>query len=254
MSDGRGDRQTAYQILVSAAPETLAADVGDLWDSGLVVSETCEGVPYGGDPLASRGRYWWKVRLGDRDSAAGAWSEPVSFEMGLLESEAWLAVWVGAAAGVSSPLIRRDFDLPAAPRLARAYVSGLGYHELHLNGAKVGDHVLDPITTTYDRDPEFLYSDELHPRVLYVVHDIAGQLREGPNAIGLMLGHGWYSAEADVGTPPDHHKPYGDRPRALAQLEIELVTGDGRIVRSGALTMPRVTVKPSSSEMGEPIA
>jgi alpha-L-rhamnosidase len=146
--------------------------------------------------------------------------------MGLLGPVDWRAVWIGAAAGVSSPLIRRDFDLPAAPRRARAYVSGLGYHELHLNGAKVGDHVLSPITTTYDRDPEFLYSDELHPRVLYVVHDVTDQVSEGPNAIGLMLGHGWYSAEADVGTPPGHHKPYGDRARALAQLEIELVTGE----------------------------
>jgi alpha-L-rhamnosidase len=226
VSDRRAEAQSGYQIIVSSTPENLTRDVGDKWDSGRVASVTVEGVPYGGAAFASRERAWWKVRLWDRDGTAGEFSAPARFEMALLAPDDWQARWIGAAAGVSAPLLRAEFRLDAVPRRARVYLTGLGYHELRLNGVKVGDNVLDPASTTYDRDPSFPYSDELHPRVLYVVHDVTAHLVDGANAVGLMLGHGWYSVEPGVPGPPAHHAPWGDRPRGLLQLEIELANSE----------------------------
>ena len=231
-SDRGDETQTSYQILISGTPDGPDHDRGDIWDSGRVSSDVCEGVPYDGRALMSRERCWWKVRLWDRDRHPGPWSEAAVFEMGLLHADDWRARWIGTRAGVSSPLLRTEFTVDAAPRRARAYVSGLGYCELRLNGAKVGDHVLDPAPTTYDHDPDLPFTHELHPRVLYVVYDIADRVRMGPNAVGLMLGHGWFSSEPGVGSPPAHHKPFGDRPRALVMLEIELETGERVLIDS----------------------
>ncbi|MDH7480629.1 MAG: family 78 glycoside hydrolase catalytic domain [Armatimonadota bacterium] len=80
-----------------------------------------------------------------------------------------------------APLFRREFELPKPVKWARAYVTGLGYCELHLNGRKVGDRVLDPAYTVFDK------------RVLYSTYDVTEMLRQGRNAVGVILGKGWYS-------------------------------------------------------------
>lgn len=80
-----------------------------------------------------------------------------------------------------APHLRRTFNVQRPIRSARAYVAGIGYHELYLNGGKVGDHVLDPAFTRYDR------------RVLYVTHDVTSLLKHGQNAVGVILGNGWYN-------------------------------------------------------------
>src|SRR5438445_4658987 len=99
-----------------------------------------------------------------------------------------------AQKGVSSPLFRRAFSIEKPIRRARVYVSGLGYYELFINGKKVGDRVLEPASTYYNNDQPF----KLRTRVLYVAHDVTDYLQKGSNVIGVMLGHGWYSAEADI--------------------------------------------------------
>lgn len=98
--------------------------------------------------------------------------------------------------------------------------------------------MLDPANTTYDHDPDLYDGDGKparipSPRVLYSVHDITGLLRPGTNATGLMLGHGWYSAEEDIGPGPMPRTPYGDRPRALLQIEIETADGRRSVVATG---------------------
>ena len=113
---------------------------------------------------------------------------------------------------------RRTTSTLAEIARARAYVSGLGYFELTVNGRKVGENVLDPATSYYDNDQPFV----LGSRVFYVVHDITGLLRGGANASGLMLGPGWFSKEADVPESPGHRDAYGDRPVALVQVGAEL--------------------------------
>lgn len=344
---GRVQRQTAYEILVASSTETLGRGEGDVWDSGRAASQGAAYIEYGGAPLASFTRYWWKVRLWDAQGTPSPFSEPAWFEMALLEPGDFQAQWIrgikdlpnsngyhseqvdredkvqwvkidlgeprtvsevriyparpfdsvrdepgfgfpvryrlemaeddqrfinekaflgraaqdqpnpgtepvvysfeprnaryvwfaatklykngdneyllalaeievldsegnNAALGKTliassneqkygwrlanlvdgfrvsqrrktrSPLMRKEFQIAKGVARARAYASGLGYYELRLNGAKVGDRVLDPASTVHRK------------RTLYSVYDVTNQLRQGPNVAGMMLGHGWH--------------------------------------------------------------
>lgn len=97
----RGQRQTAYQVLVASTPALLADDKGDLWDSGRVESDEQNQIEYSGNPLASRNVCHWKVRVWDRDGTPSAWSRPAVWSMGLLEPEDWHGRWIGC--GQPSP-------------------------------------------------------------------------------------------------------------------------------------------------------
>lgn len=189
-SDGRGQRQTAYRVLVATEPELLNQDQADLWDSGRVVSEQTFLIPYAGKPLASRQAAHWKVRVWDKDGNESGWSPVASWEMGLLDLGDWTAAqWIRLAEdnrnspltkrayqtdnmkeprmveAEASPLMRREFEVKRGIQRARAYVCGLGYHELSLNGRRCGDAVLEPGQTTYD----------VH--AYYVTHDITKLVR-----------------------------------------------------------------------------
>jgi len=201
----RGERQTAYRILVSSTEQFLRNDNGDLWDSGEIKSAGNVHVRYQGKPLRSRQQCYWKVQVWDKDGQSKGWSKPALFEMGLLDKNDWSpAVWIvmaddarrspltarslvtTAMTGLQerqsfpSPIFRRDFEVRRKVVRARAYICGLGYYELYINGKKIGDQVLDPGQTTYDA------------RAFYIVHDITSQLNAGRNAVGIWLGNGFY--------------------------------------------------------------
>lgn len=178
---GRAYAQEAYRIYVATRPELLEDDQGDLWDSDVVCSSHSVDIVYAGKAMCSRQRCYWKVRVWGVDGTQQ--DSPITqWELGLLESEDWEAEWIGYPAGVDGGALyfRREFDLFARVKSARVYVCGLGYHELSINGSKIGDHVLDPAWTAYDK------------RVLYCVHDLGFHLRSGRNVIGVMVGNGWY--------------------------------------------------------------
>lgn len=234
---GPGGDQTAYQLLVAGDPGSLNPGGADLWNSGRVAGDRVNGVAYEGRPLTGGRRYWWTVRLWGADGAPGPWAPPATFETGLLGREEWHATWIAAEAGISSPLLRTEFEVPGRVRRARAYVAALGYYEMRLNGRRVGDRVLDPAPTDYDHDPGLVDGEGeaariTGPRVLYSTYDITDLVVGGAdgaaavNAVGLVLGHGWYSAEDDLGPRPFPRTPLGDRPAALLQIEIE--TDDDR--------------------------
>ena len=227
-ASGRDRRQSAYRVLVASAPGVLDSGAGDKWDSGWVASDDTAGVAYAGAPLGSGERCWWKVQVWDGDGRRGADSPPAVFEMALLAPEDWAAAWIGADPVVSAPLLRKEFRLAGPPQRARCYVTGLGYYELYVNGRRVGDQALNPATTYYHNDQPF----ELGSRVLYATHDVTRLLRAGRNAVGLMLGHGWYSAEDDVPPSPSHREPYGPAPVGLLQLAVELGGGERASVAS----------------------
>ncbi|MCX6865573.1 MAG: family 78 glycoside hydrolase catalytic domain, partial [Verrucomicrobia bacterium] len=125
---------------------------------------------------------------------------------------------------VSAPLFRREFGISGEMKRARVYISGLGWNELHINGNKVGDHVLDPATTYYHNDQPF----ELGSRILYVTHDVTDFLRKGKNTIGVMLGNGWYSNdEAVLGKDVTGRQSFGTRPILRLQMNVEYT--DGRV-------------------------
>jgi alpha-L-rhamnosidase len=218
-ADGRGVVQTSYQILVASSPENLDRERGDLWNSGKVASDQSIQVVYSGAPLTSRQRCWWKVRVWDNRGQVSGWSRPASWTMGLLKPEDWTAKWIGGPGGENgaSPLLRKSFTV--GPNLARAtaYVSGLGFYELRLNGQKVGDHELDPGFTRYDR------------RVLYVTYDVTKQMRRGTNALGAMLGNGWYNYTVRAAWDFDK-AAWRDRPKLLCQVVLEYADGTTQIV------------------------
>jgi len=242
-STRRAQTQAAYQILVASSEEDLKQGIGNLWDSGKVVSSESVNIPYEGPALTSGQKCWWKVRCWNepgygggyagvpnhdlrtvqamREQRPGTYSAPATFEMGLLKPGDWQGKWIGAGSEVSSPLLRKAFTLNTQVKRATVHVCGLGYYELYLNGKKVGDHVLDPGTTHYHNDQPM----ELGSRVLYVTYDVTDQLMAGANALAVMLGHGLYSAEKDVQPSPSGREPYGDRPRVILQMNVELADG-----------------------------
>jgi alpha-L-rhamnosidase len=241
-STRRGDAQNAYHILVASSPELLAADRGDLWDSGRVLGGESTHIVYGGRRLESRQACWWKVRLWDREGKVSRWSAPARWEMGLLHPSDWSAQWIAAARFEESrltrtdpaPYFRKEFSIDGAVRSARAYICGLGYYELYLNGAKVGDHVLSPNQTDYDRRSlrRLLYpfDDKTSKRVLYVTYDVTAHFRSGRNAVGVILGNGWYNMRDRVA---EGWMWYG-APRFILQVEIQCADGSSLRVCSDA--------------------
>ncbi len=233
-SQWRGQKQTAYQVLVANEEKRLVENKADLWDSGKIVSDQSIHVVYGGKALASRTRCYWKVRVWDRDDKPTSFSDTALWEIGLLAPEDWSAKWISAPGGQDkspqpAPLFRKAFTLARRPQSARIYLCGLGYYELHLNGAKVGDHVLDPAFTRYDR------------RALYVTYDVTRQLKRGPNALGVILGNGWYNMHTRCVWDFDK-APWRDRPTLLCQLEI-IFDDDSKVVVASDDTW-RVTTGP----------
>ncbi len=109
VSKQRGETQTAYQVLVSSSKDLLAADKGDLWDSGRVQSNQSVGIQFAGKPLLSRAACFWKVRIWDRNGKPSGWSLPASWTMGLLQSSDWNAQWI------SDPLLADPANRPLTP-------------------------------------------------------------------------------------------------------------------------------------------
>ena len=210
-----GARQTAYQLQSAWTREDLEASRAT-WDTGRMASDQSQQVRFDGPPPEPRQRTWWRVRAWDEAGLPTPWSDPAWFETGALSMADWGASWVEAPPRQAdqpeaAPLFRKEFAVAGPVRQARAYVCGLGYHELYLNGMKVGDGVLEPAQTDYPK------------RALYVAHDITGLLHPGENAVGLWVGDGWYDQSRMYG-----NMSYGE-PCAIALLE--WVLEDGAVTR-----------------------
>jgi alpha-L-rhamnosidase len=213
-------------VLVSPSPQVAYQVVADGWDSGRVTSNQTIHVPWAGPPLASRQRVRWRVRVWDADGAEHE-SSDASFEMGLLDEADWQARWITLDRPVEgpypSPFLRRSFEVRAGLAQARLYVTALGLYDASINGARVGDQHLRPGWTDY------------HRRVPYQAYDVTDQVGPGRNAIGVVLGDGWYAGHlgwADAtGEAPARHV-YGDSVQLLAQLELRYDDGTVEVVAS----------------------
>ncbi len=129
---------------------------------------------------------------------------------GAYGSAPWGEVGFKEERRLAARMLRKDFDAGAGLQRATVYFSGLGTSELYLNGSKVGDAVLSPGLTDYDK------------RVLYVTYDVTRQLKAGANAIGVMLGNGrFYAPRAQ---DPIHFRSFGT-PRLLLQMDLEYADG-----------------------------
>jgi alpha-L-rhamnosidase len=222
---GRDWKQSAYQILVASDARALARDRADLWDSGRVASDASLQVEYRGKPLASRQRCFWKVRVWDAMGSPSGWSKPQSWEMGLLTPADWgESQWIGLEAKGEgqppAPFLRKEFTVRGKVKRARLYASGLGYAELHLNGKKLGG--------ASEREPGYTNFDK---RVLYVAHDVTSSIKAGANALGVILGTGWYDVH-DLATWRFEQAPWRGRPRARVMLYVEYADGRTETVGS----------------------
>jgi alpha-L-rhamnosidase len=225
----RNQSQSAYQIIVSSSLDDAENEIGLCWDSGRVESDENVNVVYDGAPLASTSLYYWRVRWWDADGNESAYSEVFCFDTGFLDEGDWKASWISMKnpttfqsgihvlfSGVDrdSPqyhaiYMRKTFAVGWAVKRAFAYVCGLGYYELRLNGEKVGDYLLDPGETDFKK------------AALYSAFDVTESLRAGENAIGIILGNG------------RHVKAFGyGKPRGIVELHIEFEDGQREVVLS----------------------
>jgi alpha-L-rhamnosidase len=216
----RGQRQTAYHVLVAGERDLLDRDRGDLWDSGLVKSDQSIHITYKGKALQSGMQCYWKVRVRDEEGILTNWSESARWTMGLLNESNWSAKWIGTDRvferkpgwpppdnTLPDPWFRKVFTLPERPKRATIYIASVGYHELYVNGKKVGDAVLVPSVANHRK------------RARYVTYEITDCLQPGKNVIGLWLGVSWSIFP---------HYKIEDRPQAplvIAQAQIELPGG-----------------------------
>jgi len=220
-SNQRGVKQIAYQIFVASSLKILDNNSADIWDSKKVVSDKSIQIYYEGKPLESNKKYFWKVKIWDQDNKTHT-SDAAFWTTGLFNDSDWKAKWIGLdkAVGDDDPdaskrkltarMLRHEFEVEKKIKSATAFISGLGLFELYINGEIVGDQVLSPGLTEYNK------------RTFYMTFDVTKNLLSNQNAIGVILGNGRYFAPRS--NEPTATRTYG-YPKVICQLEIEYEDG-----------------------------
>ncbi|WP_330286088.1 family 78 glycoside hydrolase catalytic domain [Streptomyces sp. NBC_00576] len=165
-------------------------------------------------PLAARERVEIRVRVTGEDGVESPWSPATTLETGLLAPRDWDARFITADGPGEpdgpAPLFRREFTVRKDLLSARLYITAQGLYEARINGRRVGDHVLAPGWTSYRH------------RLHYQTYDVTELLLPGANALGAMLGNGWYRGYLGYWGA---RALYGDQRALLAQLELRYADG-----------------------------
>ena len=180
--DGWKGGQTYYEIQVASDSILLAQDKADLWNTGKLKSDVSVMVPYRGKTLTSRSLCYWRVRVWDAKKQISSWSPVARFGVGILNKSQMQGEYIGASAEggkICAPILRKKVKLTQR-ETSFLHVNTLGYHEIYVNGKKVGEDVLTPAVS------------HLSKRSLIVTYDITPYLREGENDLLIWLGQGWY--------------------------------------------------------------
>ncbi|CDF79929.1 alpha-L-rhamnosidase (GH78) [Formosa agariphila KMM 3901] len=238
-AEGFGKSQSAYHILVASSLDKLDETHADVWNSNKVESSKSTFVKYEGKELKAATRYYWKVKVWDKSNQESNWSEPQYFQMGLLDESNWgEAKWITLTNdtrtseyrfreyktgrmeqpiqvdGFAASYFRNKINLNKEVDNAQVYICGLGYYEFFLNGEKVGDHVLDPAPSNYDK------------QAYYVNYDITEQLNSGENALGIILGNGFYGQNISWKNDPESDRDLAYGPPTVRVL-LKLKYKDG---------------------------
>jgi alpha-L-rhamnosidase len=202
-STKNGTEQKAFQLLVASDLDLLEENRADFWDPGKVESTSSVFVTYKGKKLEPGIHAFWKVRIWDEKGNVSGWSQPASFGVGLLSKANWQASYIGFSTGAGyseCPQFFKSFDWDGTNSKLFLQVNSLGYHEVYLNGELVGNGVLTPAVSQFDK------------RSLINTYDVSSLVKKGRNDLILWLGSGWYTE----GLPGVVHSG----PLVKAQLEI----------------------------------
>ena len=217
MADSReGACQTSYRIIVGTDRKAVESGKGEVWDSGTVTSNRSM-VTYAGGPLEPFTRYWWKVIAGDMDGKTVS-SDAEWFETGVMGQWSEAGQWIDDGKDTDwgpAPYFRKGFSVGKKVKSARAYIASAGVNILYVNGKKIGDRILDPAFTRFDE------------RILYTTWDITSSIREGENAVGVILGNTWYNHQPKAAW--DYHEAYW-RARPTFRMDIRITYEDGETV------------------------
>lgn len=201
------EEQTAYQIQVCPNARFTKKEV--LWDSEKVTSGESHLVKYSGPSMAPMSDYYWRVRFWNKNDKASRWSVPAKMTTGMFSAEDWKAEWIGTPWQEQSwdnwypaaPMFRKEFNAGAGLVSAKAFICGLGWFEMRLNGAKVGEDYFVPGFTDYATRPHLLEAAAIqidpavtYHRAFYLCYDITSEVKAGGNAVGIILGNGYYSS------------------------------------------------------------
>jgi len=213
--------QTAFEVRVAESPSKLSS--GKLmWTTGKVNGSQSVNIVYNGPALVSMQQIYWQVRVWDNKNKATAWSEPASWEMGILKPADWKATWISSGdekelkESKPAQYFRKEFTIAKKIKSARVYVTSLGLYQLHLNGAKVSSDLFTPGWTSYNK------------RLQYQSYDVTSMLKD-QNAIGVVLGDGWYRGNLGWSNRGAY---YGKQLAMLLQLQITYNDGTSESVCS----------------------
>jgi alpha-L-rhamnosidase len=219
--DRQGAKQTAYRVHVGKDSLALAGGKSESWDTKKVNSSTSL-LRYEGETLTPFTKYFWQVEVWDKDGKQSS-SEISSFETGMINMANWQGNWISDGNDINkraAPYFRKVFNSENKKiKSARAYIAAAGLYELYLNGNKVGNHRLDPMYTRFDR------------RNLYVSYDVTSQIQAGKNAIGVLLGNGWYNMQS-IAVWNFDTAPWRARPTFCMDLRITYEDGTTSVIRT----------------------
>jgi alpha-L-rhamnosidase len=218
-SDGENVLQCAYQLQAS---ETLGF-VNLTWDSGRMETSQSQHVLYAGTKLKSMQRIYWRVKVWNNHGEESPFSEPAYFETGLLHQSNWKGRWIEPEKEVDidaykpAPYIRREFDVKKGLVSARAYLTARGLYSFFLNGTQGTDHLFTPGFTSY------------HKRHQVQTYDVTSLLSEGTNALGVILGDGWWRGTTGGASLKNN---FGYKVAFLGQLVLTYEDGSRDIIAS----------------------
>ncbi len=213
-SNTRSTKQAAYQIQVSLDQQFSQV----AWDSDKVESDQSVHIRLDQVKVVAFTTYFYRVRVWNNFGDISDWSEIAFWETGVLDFNNWRADWITASKEEDSDAcdyLRKSFHLSKEVKYARAYASALGLYDLHLNGKRVGDRYFAPGWTSYKQ------------RVQYQAYDITDQVHKGENAVGMILGNGWYKGYFGF---EGRTNIYGDKRTGIAEIHVTYEDGEKEII------------------------
>ena len=217
----KGARQSVFQVIVGTDSLQVSNAKGNTWQTGKL-NEAKQLVDFDGKPLQPFTKYFWTVKVWDKDGVASI-AKTASFETGMMEMKNWKGAWINDTRNIETkpaPYFRKAFAVAKKVATARAYIAVAGLYELYLNGLQIGNHRLDPMYTRFDR------------RTLYVTHDITAQLKQGRNAVGVLLGNGWFNHQSTA-VWYFHEAPWRARPAFCMDIRITFEDGTVETISTG---------------------